>query len=145
MPEGVEGGLKIFACVGWSFGQCDQMPNRVTFGVGRNVIFFVNLFLYFNVDDLAYQVQYPLSIVKGSEGLLDERTMDGMINDATKSGNVVEFIDEAEGQPIPAYKHNCVREVRSGFFNEAFIWPTWVEAWLQWTLRIILIWRSCWS
>jgi hypothetical protein len=36
--------------------QPGHTPNRTNFGMGWNVIMFVNLLMYFNADDLAYQV-----------------------------------------------------------------------------------------
>jgi hypothetical protein len=81
------------------------MPNHTNFGMGWNVNMFTNLLMYFNTDDLAYQVWYPLSIIKGSKGLHNEGGMDRVINVAIERGNVVEVVDKAEGQPILAYKH----------------------------------------
>jgi hypothetical protein len=72
--------------------------------------FFVNLLMYFNADDLAYQDRYPLSIVEASKGLLNEGAIDGAINFTIERGNVMEVVDKAKGQPIPAYKHYRVRE-----------------------------------
>jgi hypothetical protein len=67
--------------------------------------------MLFNVDDLAYQIQFPLSIVEGrSEGLLDEGGMGTAINVAIKRGNVVDVVDDAKGQPVLAYEHYHVRE-----------------------------------
>ncbi len=53
----------------------DKMPNSARFGVGCNVIAFVNLLLYFILDDLAYQSWYPLFIINKSNSLLDEGAM----------------------------------------------------------------------
>ncbi len=72
--------------------QPKEMPNSMRFGVGSTLIAFVNLLLYFNLDDLTYQSWYPLFIVNKSNGLLNEGAMATAINVAVGRGNVVEVI-----------------------------------------------------
>jgi hypothetical protein len=113
----------------------DETPKSEGFCMGCNVLAFVNLLLYFNQDDeLAYQSQYPLSIIDKSNGLLGEGAMGTAINVAVGRGNDVEVIKEVEGQLSPAYKGYCKKEGNVvHFFQWAFTWPTQVEAWWQLT------------
>ncbi len=63
--------------------------------------------------------------------MLNKGAMDRAINVAIERSNVVEVVDKAKGQPIPAYNCYHVREgSKVAFFSGAFIRPTWVEAWL---------------
>jgi hypothetical protein len=80
----------------------NETPNSMRFGVGSNVIAFINLLLYFNLDDLIYQSWYPLFIVDESNGLLNEGGMATAINVAVGRGNVIKIVDEEEGQLLLA-------------------------------------------
>jgi hypothetical protein len=87
----------------------NEMFNSAEFGMGCNMIAFVNALLYFNLEDLAYQSQYPLSIIGKNSGLLGEGAMATAINIAVGRGDVVEVVGEVEEQLSPAYKHYCVK------------------------------------
>jgi hypothetical protein len=69
----------------------DDTPNSFGLGLeGNHEITFVYLLMYFNLDDVEYQNDYPLTIGNKREELLAMRTMRDAINVSIQRGYVIE-------------------------------------------------------
>jgi hypothetical protein len=94
---------RISLSIGKRFG-LEETPISMRFGTDYNVITFVNLLTFFNINDLVYQSQYPLTIVNESEGVLNVWTMRDAINALIQRGHVVEVVSKVDELLPPPHK-----------------------------------------
>ncbi len=107
----------IFLSSGKRIG-LDEAPKGLGFGPGYLVITFVNLFMFFDLDDLVYQSNYPLTIVNESKGVLNVPTMRDSINASIQRGYVVEVVPKGdELLPSPRKLYRVQERHETQFFQ----------------------------
>jgi hypothetical protein len=78
----------IFLSIGKWIG-LDEMLTSLAFGPGYHVITFANLLMFFDLNDLVYQSDYPLTIGNKSKGVINIPSMRDAINALIQRGHVV--------------------------------------------------------
>ncbi len=107
----------IFLSSGKRIG-LDETPKGLRFGPGYHVITFVNLFMFFDLNNSVYQSDYPLTIVNESKGVLNVPTMRDAINASIQRGHVVEVVPEGdELLPSPCKIHRVQERHETQFFQ----------------------------
>jgi hypothetical protein len=66
--------------------------------------------MFFDQDELEYQVEYPLTGGNKREGVLDEDTMRNAIDASIERGHVVEIVPEGDDASPPPHECYCVQE-----------------------------------
>jgi hypothetical protein len=86
------------------------MPKGLGFDTGHHVIIFINLMMFFDQEELEYQVEYPLTRGNEKEGLLDKDTMRDAIDALRERGHVVVIVPEGDEATPPPHECYCMQE-----------------------------------
>jgi hypothetical protein len=66
--------------------------------------------MFFDWDELEYQVKYPLTRGNKREGVLDKDTMRDAIEALIERGHVVEIVPEGDKATLPPHERYCMQE-----------------------------------
>ncbi len=89
----------------------DETPKCLGFvRDGHHEIISVNLLMFFDLDDLEHQNDYPLTIGNQREGVLNVQTMRDAINASIQAGHVAEVVPQGDGLLPPPHKRYCMQE-----------------------------------
>jgi hypothetical protein len=113
---------RIFLFSGKRIGH-EDMPISMGFFTDYNVITFMNLLMFFNINDLVYQSNYPLTVGNKREGVLDVPTMRAAINSSIQRGHVIEVVSERDELLPPPHKQFRIQDRHE---NQFFQWSLYM-------------------